>query len=168
MVDTQMVGKFRLVHYDYNDTALAVLTEKHAYEFAKGTTAPTDRQTQPSININDSTIIKEDDKLVVLVNLDANITEHSTSSERNLWTWQIPITFKNERTGNKFKKTLSVNDFSFTGAEAPANSKTWVSGKWYMLGYYQVPAQSSIKLGHTIQDVRVDSKIILHQALTTS
>lgn len=168
MADTQFVGKFRLVHLDYNDTALAVLTEKHAYEFAVGTTAPTDRQTQPTININESTVIKEDDKLALYINLDTALTEHSTSSLRTGWNFQIPITFKNLRTGNKFKKVLVTGDLSTTGAEAPANSKAWSASKWYLLGYYQVPAQSAIKLGHEIQDVRVDSKIILHAKATTS
>lgn len=163
-----MVGKFRLVHLDYNDTALAVLTEKHAYEFAVGTTAPTDRQTQPTINIKESTVIKEDDKLALYINLDSAVTEHTASSLRTLWNFQIPITFKNLRTGNKFKKVLVTGDLSTTGAEAPANSKAWSANKWYLLGYYQVPAQSAIKLGHEIQDVRVDSKIILHACLTTS
>jgi hypothetical protein len=168
MVDTQFVGKFRLIHLDYNDTALKVLTEKHAYEFAVGTTAPTDRQTQPTINIAESSIIKEDDKLALYMNLDTALTEHSTTGARAGWNFQIPITFKNERTGNKFKKVLVTGDLSTTGAEAPANSKVWAAGKWYLLGYYQVPAQSSIKLGHTIQDVRVDSKIILHAKQQTS
>ncbi len=168
MTDTQFVGKFRLVHLDYNDTALKVLTEKHAYEFAVGTTAPTDRQTQPTINIAESSIIKEDDKLALYMNLDTALTEHSTTGARTGWNFQIPITFKNERTGNKFKKVLVTGDLNTTGAEAPANSKVWAASKWYLLGYYQVPAQSSIKLGHTIQDVRVDSKIILHAKQTTS
>lgn len=163
-----MVGKFRLVHLDYNDTALAVLTEKHAYEFAVGTTAPTDRQTQPTVNINQSPVLREDDKLALYINLSSAITEHSTTSGRTLWNFQIPITFKNLRTGNKFKKVLVVDDLSTTGAEAPANSKVWSANKWYLLGYYQVPAQSAIKLGHEIQDVRVDSKMILHASLTTS
>jgi len=168
MADTQFVGKFRLVHLDYNDTALKVLTEKHAYEFAVGTTAPSDRQTQPTVNINESSIIKEDDKLALYMRLDTALTEHSTSGARVGWNFQIPITFKNERTGNKFKKVLVTGDLSTTGCEAPANSKVWAANTWYLLGYYQVPAQSSIKLGHTIQDVRVDSKIILHAKQATS
>lgn len=168
MVESQMIGKFRIVHLDYNDTALAVLTEKHAYEFAKGTTSPTDRQTQPTVNIAQSTVIKEDDKLALYINLDTAITEHSTSGGRAGWNFQIPITFKNLRTGNKFKKVLVTGDLSTTGAEAPANSKVWSTSKWYLLGYYQVPAQSAIKLGQEIQDVRVDSKMILHATLTTS
>lgn len=153
---------------DYNDTALGVLTEKHAYEFAKGTTAPTDRQTQPTVNINESPVLREDDKLALYINLNTPITEHSTTGGRTNWIFQIPITFKNLRTGNKFKKVLVTGDLSTTGAEAPANSKVWKANKWYLLGYYQVPAQSAIKLGQEIQDVRVDSKIILHATLTTS
>lgn len=168
MTESQMVGKFRIVHLDYNDTALGVLTEKHAYEFAKGTTAPTDRQTQPTVNINQSPVLREDDKLALYINLDTAITEHTTSSGRTNWIFQIPITFKNLRTGNKFKKVLVTGDLSTTGAEAPANSKVWSAGKWYLLGYYQIPAQSAIKLGQEIQDVRVDSKMILHATLATS
>lgn len=168
MTESQMIGKFRLVHLDYNDTALGVLTEKHAYEFAKGTTAPTDRQTQPTVNINESPVLREDDKLALYINLDTPVTEHLTSGGRTNWIFQIPITFKNLRTGNKFKKVLVTGDLSTTGAEAPANSKVWSANKWYLLGYYQVPAQSAIKLGQEIQDVRVDSKIILHATLTTS
>lgn len=169
MGDTVMAGQYRLVHLDYNDNTLAVLTEKHSSEFSTTTTAPTDRQTQPTINIGASTILKEDDKLAVYVKLDAAITEHSTTGgTAGKWTFSIPITFKNERTGNKFKKTLTYGSLTTTGAEVPANNKVWAVSKWYLLGYYQVPAQSSIKLGHVLQDVRVDSKLILHINLTTS
>jgi len=165
MGTVQQVGKFRLVHLDYNDNTLSTLTEKNAYEFAVGTTAPTDRQTQPSIDIRHSPVLKEDDKLAVFVKMDTAVTE--AASTNATFTWSIPITFKNLRTGNKFKQTLSYSDFTTTGCEVPTNGKVWATGKWYKLGYYQIPAQSAIKLGHDVQDVRVDSKIIIHNIFTT-
>jgi len=164
MGDAQLVGDFRIAHEDYNDMPTAILLQKHAYEFAVGTTAPTDRQTQPTVKKHLSTILREDDKLVVYAKLDSAITEYQTSNAT--FTWSIPITFRNRAKGNVFEQTLSYSDFTTTGCDVPANSKVWSANKWYKLGYYQVPAQSEIKLGHNLQDIRVDSKIILHCKFT--
>lgn len=164
MAESQLIGKYRITHNDFNDNTLSNLLEKDAYEFAVGTTAPTDRQTQPSVDIRQSPILKEDDKLAIWVKPSSTITENASTNAT--FTWSIPITFKNTRTGNKYKMTLAYTDLTTTGCDVPANSKVWTSGKWYKLGYYQIPAQSSIKLGQDVQDVRVDSKIILFSKFT--
>jgi hypothetical protein len=164
MTESQLVGDFRITHEDYNDMPIAVLMEKHAYEFAVGTTAPTDRQTQPTIKKKLSTILREDDKLCVYAKLDSAITENGTTNAT--FTWSIPITFRNKSKGNAFEKTLTYSDMTTTGCDVPTNSKVWAASKWYKLGYYQVPAQSEVKLGHNLQDNRVDSKIILFSKFT--
>lgn len=164
MTESQLVGDYRITHEDYNDMPIAVLVEKHAYEFAVGTTAPTDRQTQPSIKKQLSTILKEDDKLCLYAKFDNAITENGTTNAT--FTWSIPITFRNKASGHIFEKTLTYNDFTTTGCDVPTNSKVWSASKWYKLGYYQVPSQSEVKLGHNLQDNRVDSKLILFSKFT--
>ena len=165
MAVVQMVGQYRLQQLDYNDNSLDTLMQKHAYEFTVGTTPPSDRSIEPSVNMLTSPILREDDKFAVYMNLSTQITENASTNSNFLW--QIPITFKNLRTGDKYRQTLCYTDFNTTGCQVPSNSQVWKAGVWYKLGYWQVPAQSAIKFGQDIQDVRIDSKIILFQTLTT-
>jgi hypothetical protein len=153
------LGTYRLVHRDSNDNTIAELLEKLAAEFGivvVGSTPETDAQKMPKVKKGLSTIMKEDDKLVLMGKPNAALT---FDVDQFTWDLRIPVTFRNIRSGVVYEKTLEYADF--TDLILAAGDQTSAAGQWYNLLTYTVPAQSEMKLGHSIQDVRVDSALNL-------
>lgn len=153
------LGTFRIVHRDANDNTIAELLEKLASEFgmiAVTSTPITDPQQMPKVKKHLSTIIREDDKLVLMIKAVGAETSDIDQQDRVV---RIPVTFRNRRTGVTYEKTLSYADF--TDLLIAAGDQTLAAGQWYNWLTYTVPAQSEVKLGHAIQDVRVDSALNL-------
>jgi len=156
MVVTTEMGLLRIVHKDANDNVIAELLEKHTSEFgsaaADATMANNDPQKMPKVKKHLSTVLKQDDKLVLMFNSDGA----QTGAANDALTVRIPVTFRNIRTGVVYEKTLVAGDFAGDGDMSAQNL---VAGVLTELDYYTVPAQSELKLGHAIQDVRVDSAL---------
>jgi hypothetical protein len=151
---------------DANDNVLATILEKHSSEFGGVTGTPqSDPQKMPKVKKEYSPILNEDEKLVIQLKPDTTVTEHTTSTAATN-TVRIPVTYRNVRIGNAFEKTLVVADF--TDRRAYANSQAWTAGVWYDIFRYTLPAQSQIKVGHRVQDERVDSALNLQKDVTTS
>lgn len=166
MAQTMIPGQYRITHVDANDNVLNTIVEKHSTEFGGSVGSPaTDPQVMPKVKKEMSPVLKEDDKLIIQLKPTTTVTEHSTSSAAAN-TVRVPVTFKNLRTGNSFEKTLTTADF--TDKRAYANSQAWTSGYWYTIYEYTVPAQSALKVGHRVQDARVDSALNLQKDVTTS
>lgn len=161
-----LTGTYRLVHRDNNDNTLAEILEKHSSEFGGVTGTPqSDPQMMPKVKKYLSPLIQEDDKFVVMFKPDTTVAEHSTSSAATN-TVRIPVTVKNLRTGVVYEKTLVVGDF--TDRRPYANSQAWTSGVWYDIFSLTLGAQLQMKVGHNIQDNRVDSALNLQKDVTTS
>lgn len=166
MAQTMLTGTYRLVHRDNNDNTLAEILEKHSSEFGGVTGTPqSDPQKMPKVKKHLSPVIQEDDKFVVMFKPDKTVTEHTTSSAATN-TIRIPVTVKNLRTGVVYEKTLVVGDF--TDRRPYANSQAWTSGVWYDIFSLTLGAQLQMKVGHNIQDNRVDSALNLQKDVTTS
>ena len=167
MTVTTEMGILRIVHKDANDNVIAELLEKHTSEFgstAAGTAVgTTDPQQMPKVKKTLSTVLKQDDKLALMFKPDAALVAAATpGTAQDGLTLRIPVTFRNVRTGVVYEKTLVASDFTINGEDA-AGAGLWeivsAAGVWVWLANYIVPAQSELKLGHAIQDVRVDSAL---------
>lgn len=167
MAVTTEMGLVRIIHVDANDNVIAELLEKYTSEFgskaADTSKANNDPQKMPKVKKRLSTVLKQDDKLKLMFYSDAALTAASTpgTAEDEL-DLRIPVTFRNVRTGVKYEKTLVVSDFTINGEDtAGAGLYEIVSAAhvWVELASYVIPAQSELKLGHDIQDVRVDSAL---------
>ena len=160
MAETLFDGNFRLEHRDASDVPIAQILAKNQKEFGNiAGTEQTDPQKMPKVKKHLSTILKEDDKLVVLMNLDTAATEAGAANALS-FLYRIPVTIRNVRTGVVFEKTLGATDF--TAKMVSAASKVWAVATWQIAGEYSIPAQTEIKLGHAVQDVRVDSALNLY------
>lgn len=161
-----LTGTYRLVHRDNNDNTLAEILEKHSSEFGGTTGTPnSDPQKWPKVKKHLSPIIQEDDKLVIMFKPDATKTEASTSSAATN-TVVVPVTVRNKRTGVVYEKTLVTTDF--IDRRPYANSQAWTAGVWYDIFSLTLGAQLEMKVGHTVQDSRVDSALYLQKDVTTS
>ena len=153
------LGTFRIVHVDSNDNTIAELLEKLAAEFgvvAVTSTPMTDPQQMPKVKKHLSTVLKEDDKMLIRIKpVGAQVV-----GAANLHEIRIPVTFRNIRSGVVYEKTLNYADFTTFFASDVA-SPVMVANQWYDWLVYTVPAQSELKLGHSIQDVRVDSALLI-------
>lgn len=166
MAQTMLTGTYRLVHRDNNDNTLAEILEKHSSEFGGTVGSPqNDPQKMPKVKKYLSPLIQEDDKFVVMFKPDTTRTEAATSSAATN-TVRIPVTVKNLRTGVVYEKTLVVGDF--TDRRPYANSQAWTAGVWYDIFSLTLGAQLQMKVGHNIQDNRVDSALNLQKDVTTS
>lgn len=156
MAITTEMGLVRIVHKDANDNTIAELLEKHTSEFGSGAAdvavGTSDPQQMPKVKKHLSTVLKQDDKLVLMFKSDGA----QTGAASDLLTLRIPVTFRNVRTGVVYEKTLVAGDFTGDG---DMSAQDLVVGTWAELDSYVVPAQSELKLGHAIQDVRVDSAL---------
>ena len=161
------LGTYRMVHLDANDNAIAELLEKLAAEFGAVTVTSavmTDPQTMPKVKKRKSTILREDDKL--LIRIKAVGSEVIDVSHLKA-TVRVPVTFKNKRTGVVYEKTMKYADFTdllVAGGDVAALA----AKQWYDWITYTIPAQSEMKLGHELQDVRVDSALLLHLDTNTT
>ena len=170
-IDTVLAGSYRLVHRDSNDNVIAELLEKHNTELGGVITtghlvAETDAQKMAKVKKALSTILREDDKLVVMFRPSVTDTENATAVG-DTPVFRIPVTFKNRRSGVVYEKTLVYSDFTELRRAGNVNALVWTKDTMYDLAYYLIPAQSEMKLGHSIQDVRVDSAITLAESYTT-
>ena len=161
-LNNSLVGQFRLVHRDANSNTIAELMEKHTSEFggSGSATAESDPQKMVKVKKQLSTILKEDDMLVVMFKPDVTVDPITTIPAR---TYRIPVTYRNVRTKVRYEKTLTYGDFAHYIPVAIA--EVYTGGVWYDMDYYAIPAQSEVKLGHDVQDVRVDSAMNVHEAI---
>jgi hypothetical protein len=158
-------GTYRIVHRDSNDNTIAELLEKHSSEFGGAVGDPQDDpQKMPKVKKQLSTVIREDDKFVIMFKADETFTVGSitTGNARYL---RIPVTFRNRRSGVVYEKTLVKGDFE--NRKPHSNGDTYTIDTWYDLESYTVPAQSEMKFGHAIQDVRVDSCLNIQRDIET-
>jgi len=166
MAQTMLTGTYRLVHRDNNDNTLAEILEKHSSEFGGAVGTPqSDPQKLPKVKKELSPTIQEDDKLVVMFKPDTTVSEHTTSTAATD-TIRIPVTVRNLRTGVVFEKTLVKGDF--TDRRPYAHSQKWTADTWYDIFSLTLGAQLQMKVGHRVQDARVDGALNLQKDVTTS
>jgi hypothetical protein len=158
-------GTYRIVHRDSNDNTIAELLEKHSSEFGEIQGSPqTDPQKMPKVKKALSTILREDDKLVLMFRPEETFTIGDVATD-NVRYLRIPVTFRNRRSGVVYEKTLVKGDF--TDMKEKATGDKYTIDVWYDLEQYVIPAQSELKLGHAIQDVRVDSAMNIQREVET-
>lgn len=158
-------GSYRLIHRDNNDNSLGEIVELNSLQFGGVTGTPqSDPQKMPKIKKTTRTL-SQDDKLVIAVKPSTTLTEAASSSAATN-TLEIPVTIRNLRTGTVYEKALTVADF--TDKRPYANSQPWTAGVWYDIWSLTIGAQLQYRVGHNLQDVRVDSAINIQKDVTTS
>jgi len=158
MAENIFVGEIRLVHTDANDNTVADLISKRSEEFgiinkSSGTVAEFERDLQrlPKIpKIQD--ILAEDDKLIIRVKPDSDTVVDVDDQDRYIL---IPVTVRNVRTNVVYPRILAYVDFT----DLIDSDVTLKGGKWYNWLEYVIPAQTEIKLGVTMPDVRTASAL---------
>jgi len=158
MAENIFVGEIRLVHTDANDNTVADLISKRSEEFGivnkgSGTVAEFERDLQrlPKIpKIQD--ILAEDDKLIIRVKPDSDTVVDVDDQDRYIL---IPVTVRNVRTNVVYPRILAYVDFT----DLIEDDMTMKGGKWYNWLEYVVPAQTEMKLGVTMPDVRTASAL---------
>jgi hypothetical protein len=161
-----LVGKYRLVHRDNRDNNLGEILEIHSQSFGGAVGAPqTDPQKMPKVKKNHIHILSQDDKLVIMFQPTATITEHTTSTAATN-TIKVPVTVNNTR--SRFVYETELTPYDFTDKRAYLNSQPWTAGTWYDIWSLTIGAQLQIKVGIGLQDVRVDGALNLQKDVTTS
>jgi len=158
MAENIFVGEVRLVHTDANDNTVADLISKRSEEFgivnkSSGTVAEFERDLQrlPKIpKIQD--ILAEDDKLIIRVKPDSDTVVDVDDQDRYIL---IPVTVRNVRTNVVYPRILAYVDFT----DLIEDDVTLKGGKWYNWLEYIIPAQTEMKLGVTMPDVRTASAL---------
>jgi len=158
MAENIFVGEIRLVHTDANDNTVADLISKRSEEFgivnkSSGTVAEFERDLQrlPKIpKIQD--ILAEDDKLIIRVKPDSDTVVDVDDQDRYIL---IPVTVRNVRTNVVYPRILAYVDFT----DLIEDDMTMKGGKWYNWLEYIIPAQTEMKLGVTMPDVRTASAL---------
>jgi len=158
MAENIFVGEIRLVHTDANDNTVADLISKRSEEFgivnkSSGTVAEFERDLQrlPKIpKIQD--ILAEDDKLIIRVKPDSDTVVDVDDQDRYIL---IPVTVRNVRTNVVYPRILAYVDFT----DLIDSDVTLKGGKWYNWLEYVIPAQTEMKLGVTMPDVRTASAL---------
>jgi len=158
MAENIFVGEIRLVHTDANDNTVADLISKRSEEFgivnkSSGTVAEFERDLQrlPKIpKIQD--ILAEDDKLIIRVKPDTDTVVDVDDQDRYIL---IPVTVRNVRTNVVYPRILAYVDFT----DLIEDDMTMKGGKWYNWLEYIIPAQTEMKLGVTMPDVRTASAL---------
>ena len=160
MADNIFVGEYRIVHVDANYNTIADLLSMRSEQFgiqdgANGTEATYERDLQklPKIpKIND--ILAEDDKLIVRVRADSDTTVDVDDDGNYIL---VPVTVRNVRTNVVYPKILAYVDF----VDLIDADMTLKGGKWYNWLEYTIPAQTELKLGVSMPDVRTASALSL-------
>jgi len=160
MAENIFVGEFRIVHLDANDNAIADLLSMRSEQFGienkgSGTVATFERDLQrlPKIpKIND--ILAEDDKLVIRVKPDEDTEVDVSDQDRYIL---VPVTIRNVRTNVIYPRILAYVDFT----DLIDADVTLAGGKWYNWLEYIIPAQTELKLGVSMPDVRTASALSL-------
>jgi hypothetical protein len=98
------------------------------------------------------------DKLVIKVKPNAALAFNSGTDDPVI---RIPVTFRNTTSNVVYEKTMYVNDFTLL-----ATTSTFAANVWISAFEYQLPAQTELKLGHGVQDARVDSALYFGWTLT--
>jgi len=162
MAATMFDATVKLEHTDSQDVSLGTLIQKDMTEFGHTAgTENTDAQTLPKVKMDypRKQIMKQDDKLKVMIYLNTAATE-AGSSNALVFKFRIPVTMKNIRSGAIFENTLVWGQF--TAKMTSTASKVWAVSNWLTIAEYSVPAQVEIKLGQAIQDARVDSALSIY------
>jgi len=161
MAENIFVGEYRVVHLDAADNTVADLLSMRSEQFgienaASGTTATFEKDLQklPKIPKIDRDILAQDDKLVVRVKPDSDTTVDVDDEEAFIL---VPVTVRNTRTGVVYPKILSYVDFT----DLIDADTTLKAGKWYNWLEYVIPAQTEMKLGVLMPDVRTASALSL-------
>jgi len=153
-------GLMRIVHLDANDNTIAELLEKtcgptgELYSITANATKgtyETDPQKMPKVKKQNHTLGPYD-KLVIKIKPNAALTADASGDDI---VCRIPVTFRNTRSGVVYEKTLYINDFT----DKIDADITLAANIWYTFLEYQLPAQTEMKLGHAVQDARVDSAL---------
>ena len=153
-------GLMRIVHLDANDNTIAELLEKtcgstgELYSVTANAatgTYETDPQKMPKVKKMNH-VLGPYDKLVIKIKPNAALT--ADKDDDNIVA-RIPVTFRNTRSGVVYEKTLYINDFT----DKINADITLAADIWYTFLEYQLPAQTELKLGHGVQDARVDSAL---------
>ncbi len=160
MAENIFEGEYRIVHLDANDNAIADLLSMRSEQFGienkgSGTTATFERDLQrlPKIpKIND--ILAEDDKLVIRVKPDDDTVVDVDDQDRYIL---VPVTVRNVRTNVVYPRILAYVDFT----DLIDADVTLAGGKWYNWLEYVIPAQTELKLGVSMPDVRTASALSL-------
>lgn len=152
-----ITGVYRIVHMDANHNVVAELLQKHTDEFGNTTTLyQTNAELLPKVKKYLSTILVDDDILMVQVRPDVTrVTQVTPAGEgRRI---RIPVTFRNVRTDVVYEMTLAPEDMVYVRGPVNVAGVRFDAGVWSNLCFYRVPAQTEMKFGHDLQDVRVDS-----------
>jgi len=160
MAENIFVGEYRIVHVDANYNTIADLLSMRSEQFGienkgSGTVATFERDLQrlPKIpKIND--VLAEDDKLIVRVRADNDTVVDVDDSGNYIL---VPVTVRNVRTNVVYPKILAYVDFT----DLIDADMTLKGGKWYNWLEYTIPAQTELKLGVTMPDVRTASALSL-------
>jgi len=160
MAENIFEGEYRIVHLDANDNAIADLLSMRSEQFgienkSSGTVASFERDLQrlPKIpKIQD--VLAEDDKLVVRVKPDKDIDVDVDDQDRYIL---VPVTVRNVRTNVVYPRILAYVDFT----DLIDADVTLKAGKWFNWLEYIIPAQTELKLGVTMPDVRTASALSL-------
>lgn len=161
MAENIFVGEYRAVHTDANDNTVADLFSKRSEEFgivnkSSGTVAEFERDLQrlPKIPKIDSDILREDDKLIIRVKPDEDTVVDVDDQDRYIL---VPVTIRNVRTNVVYPRILAYVDFT----DLIEDDTTLKGGKWYNWLEYVIPAQTELKLGVLMPDVRTASALSL-------
>ncbi|MCD6137173.1 MAG: hypothetical protein J7J91_01100 [Deltaproteobacteria bacterium] len=161
MAENIFVGEYRMVHTDANDNTVADLVSKRSEEFgienkSSGTVATFERDLQrlPKIPKIDSDILREDDKLIIRVKPDTDTVVDIDDQDRYIL---VPVTIRNVRTNVVYPRILAYVDFT----DLIDADTTLKGGKWYNWLEYVIPAQTELKLGVLMPDVRTASALSL-------
>lgn len=160
MGENIFVGEYRIVHLDASDNTIADLLSMRSEQFgienkASGTVATFEKDLQklPKIpKLRD--ILRQDDKLVVRVKPDQDTEVDVDDQDRYI---AVPVTVRNARTGVVYPKILAYVDFT----DLIDADVTLKAGKWFNWLEYVIPAQTELKLGVSMPDVRTASALSL-------
>jgi hypothetical protein len=161
MAENIFIGEYRLVHLDANDNTIADLLSMRSEQFgivngASGTEATYNKTLEklPKIPKNDADVLRQDDKLVCRVKPDSD-TAVDIDDDGNYIL--VPVTMRNARTGVVYPRILAYVDFT----DLINADTTLKAGRWYNWLEYVVPAQTELKTGVVLPDVRTASALSL-------
>lgn len=142
--DDTAEGRVRLVFSDASQTEKRVIAE-----FATQTLDISTDPRQQLIVPMSAGFISEDDLLIMEFYPTAAAgdvaTDPTESATHSLV--RVPVTVKNVRTGNKYEKVLTSNDFN-----TAATNYTCAINTWTAIGTVTVSAQEQMKVGFAIAD----------------
>jgi len=164
MANTMLTGNYRIRFTNANLMPLAVVAEENSSTFGGAVGSPnTDPTVMPTFNQAVSPIYAHDDRIEITFRPDSTVTE--VTGGAGTYTLRLPVTWKDTRTGLKYKKMMTFTDFTLDRTNA---TQAWTAGQEYLVMHYTIPQQTELKLGQPIIDVRVDSKWYVQSDVKTS